>query len=76
MVNAAFWLRRVAWRMRTTSWVHGWAYAMLVPLRWPVLNFLNSISTWRALALYRESRRTGAAPAWSPRARKLPEFRA
>lgn len=76
MVNAAFWLRRVAWRMRTTSWVHGWAYALLVPLRWPVLNFLNSISTWRALALYRESRRTGNAPAWAPRTRKLPEYRA
>lgn len=73
LANATLWVRRAAWRMRTTAWVHGWAYALLVPLRWPVANFINSLSTWRALALYRESLHTGEAPAAALRARRLPE---
>jgi adsorption protein B len=74
LLNLLLWLRRVAWRMRTTAWVHGWAYALLVPLRWPVANFLNSLSAWKALSLYRQSRKTGSAPPWTKRERRPPPF--
>jgi adsorption protein B len=74
LLNLFLWLRRVAWRMRTTAWVHGWAYALLVPLRWPVANFVNSLSAWKAFSLYRQSRKSGSAPAWTKRERRLPSF--
>jgi bacteriophage N4 adsorption protein B len=73
LINAGLWLRRVAWRMRTTAWVYGWAYALGVPLRWPVANFINSISTWRAVSLYGKTLRTGNAPSWMERSRRLPD---
>lgn len=73
LLNFLLWIRRVLWRMRTTYWVYGWSAALLVPFRWPVANFINSISTWRALSIYRKSRSTGTAPAWVARRRHLPE---
>jgi adsorption protein B len=73
LVNALLWVRRVLWRMRTTAWVHGWKFALLVPLRWPVGNFINSISTWRALSHYGKYLRTGKVPVWVERSRKMPE---
>ncbi len=72
LINLLLLARRLLWRMRTTAWVHGWAYALLVPVRWPVGNFINSLSAWRALSLYRTSLRTGRAPEWIQRSRRLP----
>lgn len=73
MINAGLWIRRVLWRMRTTAWVHGWRYSLLVPFRIPVGNFINSISTWRAVSHFGKFLRTGKSPAWVERRRRLPE---
>jgi hypothetical protein len=60
--------------MRTTAWVHGWLFSLLVPLRWPVANFINSLSAWRAFSLYRRRLRKGLPPpARMERRRRLPE---
>jgi adsorption protein B len=71
--NALLWIRRLAWRIKLTASVYGWKFAALVPLRWPVANFINSLSTWRAISLYRGSRRSGEAPLWTERRAQLPK---
>ena len=41
---------RIALRMRNCRTAYGWRRALLLPLRHPVGNFVQSVSQWRALA--------------------------
>jgi len=64
---------RIVQRMRTTALVYGAAFALAVPLRWPVGNLVNTWSAWRAWRVYRQSVRKGEKPAWVKTQHKLPE---
>ncbi len=72
-LNFFFWIRRIVFRMYCTSLVYGWKLSLAVPLRWPVGNFINSISTWRAVSYWWKSRRKNSLPQWSPREKRIPK---
>jgi bacteriophage N4 adsorption protein B len=64
---------RIGQRMACTYRVYGAGKALLVPLRWPVGNVVNTWAAWRAFRVYRESVRKGERPAWVKTQHKLPE---
>lgn len=73
-LNFFFWLRRIAFRMYCTSLVYGWKLSLAVPLRWPVGNLINSVSTWRALSYWlRSKQRKNSLPLWTPREKRIPK---
>lgn len=73
LANAILWVRRILWRMKLSASVHGWGFACFAPLRWPFGNFLNSLSNWRAMVIYRKAKKTGQAPQWQERKIFLPK---
>ena len=72
-VNLGQMFRRISQRVRCTWRVYGPRKALLVPLRWPVGNVVNTWAAWRAFRVYRESVRKGERPAWVKTQHKLPE---
>jgi bacteriophage N4 adsorption protein B len=71
--NFALWLRRVSFRMYSTSKVYGFLFALLVPIRYPVGNFINSISTWRALSQWKNQWLHQRIEDWQPKNKKIPQ---
>jgi adsorption protein B len=71
--NFALWIRRVVFRMYSTSKVYGAAFALLVPVRFPIGNFINSISTWRALTHLKNQLIHQQTTEWKPRPKKIPQ---
>lgn len=50
LVNLALAATRIALRIRNCRTAYGWRRALLLPLRHPVGNFVQSVAQWRALA--------------------------
>lgn len=73
-LNFFFWIRRIFFRVYCTAMVYGWKLSLAVPLRWPVGNFINSISTWRALSYWWKSKSRNSLPQWSPREKRIPKI--
>lgn len=55
---------RILWRVYFSSRIYGVAYAMLVPLRIPWSNLVNTLATISALALYIRSRWRNEPMVW------------
>lgn len=73
LTNLMQMLVRLLQRMRATAYVYGFGLALLVPLRWPVGNFINTLAAWRAYRVDRAALRSGTRPAWVKTEHKLPE---
>lgn len=73
LANLAQMFLRLGQRMRATALIYGASFALAVPLRWPVGNFVNTWSAWRAWRVYRQSVRKGEKPAWVKTQHRLPE---
>jgi adsorption protein B len=71
--NFFFWLRRIFVRMYCTNLVYGWRHSFGVILRWPVGNFINSLSAWRALSHRRKMYFGREVPHWIPREKRIPK---
>jgi len=50
LVNISLALLRLSLRVYNCRLAYGWKRALLLPVRTPVLNFVQSVSQWRALA--------------------------
>ncbi len=71
--NFLFWIRRIFVRMYCTNMVYGWKHSLGVIVRWPVGNFINSVSAWRALSLRQKMLFNREAPRWIPREKRIPK---
>jgi adsorption protein B len=63
-VTAAFQIERLAVRMFCTARIYGLGFALGVPLRAFVANYINAISTLRAVWIYSSARFQGRPLAW------------
>ena len=68
-VNVLF---RVGRRMRSVLWVNSWSQALLVPVRWPVANLINFMSTMLAWQQFRVAEFLGVKPKWVKTTHELP----
>ncbi|MBX3039644.1 MAG: phage adsorption protein NrfB [Bdellovibrionaceae bacterium] len=60
-------------RAKAVRRVNGWTHALLVPLRWPVGNFVNTLAVAKAVQSHLRTLRTGLAPKWDKTAHVMPE---
>ncbi|RZA06621.1 MAG: hypothetical protein EOP11_09840 [Proteobacteria bacterium] len=51
IINICLALLRLSFRMRNTGRTYGWRHALLVPLRTPVVNLVQSMAQWRAIGM-------------------------
>ena len=64
MINTVAMLFRVAQRMRYVWFFYGRTLALMVPFRWLVANYVNTIASARAFLIYWKSRATKVQPRW------------
>jgi adsorption protein B len=72
-LNLAQTCLRVASRMLAVTRVYGLVESLMVPLRWPVANVVNTWSAFRATDVYRTNLRNGTRPKWVKTEHRLPE---
>ncbi len=65
-------LWRLGQRIKSTSLIYGWSFAVLVPLRWPLANLINTLAAARAFLEFRRSRKSGTAVPWVKTQHRLP----
>lgn len=64
---------RVASRMVAVSRVYGWPESLMVPVRWPVANLVNTWTAFRATNVYRNAKQNGKRPQWVKTEHRMPE---
>ena len=63
---------RLLARLRCSVRVYGWSFAILMPARWMLANFINTIAAWKAYRSYHASVRSGQPMAWVKTMHRLP----
>lgn len=63
---------RVGRRIQSVLWVSPWPQALMVPVRWPVANFINFTSTLLAWKQFHIAKWRGEKPKWVKTRHELP----
>ena len=59
-------------RFRLVSTLNGFSLAALIPVRWLLANYINTMASFKAVQNYRLALKTGQEPKWSKTAHELP----
>lgn len=73
MANFVLMTVRLVQRFRLVLELNGLKMAMLIPARWLLANFINTVASFKAYASYRNSLKTGIRPQWIKTTHELPE---
>lgn len=63
---------RLVQRVRLVSELNGFKLALLIPVRWFLANYINTLASLKAYKTYRESVKTGKRPQWVKTTHELP----
>lgn len=70
--NLVFSLVRIMQRISLVAKVYGASVAILVPVRWILSNFINTLSTYNAFLQWTSSKLKGELPVWSKTEHMMP----
>ncbi|MES2802486.1 MAG: glycosyltransferase [Bdellovibrionota bacterium] len=73
-LNFYFMAIRLVQRYRLVFELNGFKLTLLIPVRWLLANYINTLASFKAFKTYRESIRTGTRPQWVKTAHELPTF--
>ena len=63
---------RLVQRFRLVHALNGFKLALLIPVRWVLANYINTLASFKAFKVYRNSKKTGTRPQWVKTAHELP----
>lgn len=72
LVNTSHMALRIAQRMRYVYFFYDFQTALLVPFRWLVANYINTIAAFKAFQIYLNSRVRNSQPKWLKTEHSLP----
>ncbi|AZZ35310.1 hypothetical protein CIK05_00330 [Bdellovibrio sp. qaytius] len=65
---------RLVQRFRLVSELNGLKLGLLIPVRWLLANYINTLASFKAYKTYRTSVKTGTRPQWVKTTHELPTF--
>lgn len=74
LLELSFYLMAIRFvqRFRLISELNGFKLALLIPVRWFLANYINTLASIKAFKTYRESVKTGKRPQWVKTTHELP----
>lgn len=70
--NLGYMCWRLGTRMKAVAGVYGIRQALMVPVRWPVANLVNTWTAFCAAKAYRDTVKSGRRPGWVKTQHRLP----
>ena len=63
---------RLVQRFRLVQDLNGFKIALLIPVRWVLANYINTLASFKAFNVHRNSKKTGTRPQWVKTTHELP----
>ena len=63
---------RLVQRFRLVQELNGFKLALLIPVRWILANYINTMASFKAYNVHRKSKKTGTRPQWVKTTHELP----
>ena len=72
LFNLSCLLLKIFQRFRLVAGLNGLSLALLIPARWFLANYINTMASVKAVQNYRKALKTGQEPKWAKTAHELP----
>ena len=72
--NFYFMAVRLVQRFRLVNELNGFKLTLLIPMRWVLANYINTLASFKAYKIHKNSKKTGTRPQWVKTAHELPTF--